>query len=199
MWGWATWRDRWSGFRTDPRPPSPTGPTLLDDHVRQFDRSPDTPLTWDLEWTRRQVTTGLHAVIPARNLVDNIGFGSGATHTFDPLDVRAGFPIGDSVPTSVDDAVGSGRSTEVYDEWAVLVELMSTYRRPEALAGLARLDTKQAIPTLDDTTRHHLAPFRRAESSLRALAHLRRHGIDAGRVSPLEDAIRRVMTASTPS
>jgi hypothetical protein len=195
MWGWATWRDRWMNFRTDLRPPAPTGTSLLDDHVRQFDRSPDVPLTWDLEWTRSRVATGLRAVIPSRNLVDNIGFGSDATHTFDPFDVRSGFPIGDAVSLSSDDAVGPDHSPDVYDEWAVLVELMSTYRHPEAVARLARLDARRPVPLLDDVTRHHLAPFRRAESSLRALAHLRRQGVDPGRVAPLERAIHRVMTA----
>lgn len=196
MWGWATWRDRWTDFRTGRRPPAPTGTTLLDEHVRQLDRSPEVPLTWDLEWTRRRVATGRRAVIPCRNLVDNIGFGSDATHTFDPQDLRAGFPIGDAVPSG-DVAGGSRHPTDVYDEWAVLVELMSAYRHPDVVARLARLDSRQQVPLLDGATRHHLAPFRNAESAQRALAHLRRHGVDASRVTPLEQAMRRVMTAST--
>lgn len=199
MWGWATWRDRWTGFRTDPRPPAPTGTTLLDHHVRQFDRSPETPLTWDLEWTRHGVATGRRAVIPSRNLVDNIGFGSEATHTFDPHDVRAGFPVGDAVPLPGDLPSGSAHSTAVYDEWSVLIELMCSYRHPDAVARLAALDAKEAIPTLDDATRHHLAPFRHAGSSLQALAHLRRLGLDPERVTPLELAIHRVMAASASS
>lgn len=117
MWGWATWRDRWTGFRTDPRPPAPTGTTLLDHHVRQLE----------------------------------------------------------------------------------LIELMCSYRHPDAVARLAALDAKEAIPTLDDATRHHLAPFRHAGSSLQALAHLRRLGLDPERVTPLELAIHRVMAASASS
>ncbi|MFM8863079.1 MAG: hypothetical protein ACKOIA_11615 [Acidimicrobiia bacterium] len=204
MWGWATWRDRWLRHRDGPRPAAPLGDTLLDEHTRLMDRAGDGPLAWDLDWSRYRVASDLQSVIPRVNLVDNIGFGADATHTFDPQDLRADFPIGDA-------ATGSGPLTadpvasvphyanDVYDEWSLLVELMTTFRHPDAVARLARLDARRQVPLLDDAARHHLAPFRRADSSLRALAHLRRHGIDPGRLAPLEHALRRVVTAGTPS
>ena len=194
MWGWATWRDRWTRHRHGPRPSAPLGDTLLDEHVRLHDRAGDGPLAWDNDWARFRVATGLLSVIPSANLVDNIGFGADATHTFDSHDLRADFPTGAAVRRH-DDGTDRPGSPHTYDEWSLLVELMTTYRHPDAVARLARLDARREVPLLDDAARHHLAPFRHTEASRRALEHLRRHGIDPDRLTPLTRAIDRVALA----
>lgn len=190
MWGWATWRDRWRRHRSDPRPAAPTGTTLLDEHVRHFDDDAGSRLEWDIHWTRFLVATGLRSIVPSRNLVDNLGFGAGATHTVHERDLRAGFPTGEAVPRP-DAPMATDLTPDRYDEWSLLIDLMTTYRRPDAAVGLARLDARGAASMLDDVTRHHLAPFRDPTSALRALAHLRAFGIEAERTAPLEQALRR--------
>ncbi len=45
--------------------------------------------TWDCQWTLGQLLQGGLAVVPAVNLVANIGFGHSATHTREPLALTA--------------------------------------------------------------------------------------------------------------
>jgi hypothetical protein len=63
MWGWATWRRAWNAYDFGLRPA-----WELDD-------------TWDTQWQLSIEKSDGLAVVPNVNLVQNIGFGSGATHT----------------------------------------------------------------------------------------------------------------------
>jgi len=102
VWGWATWRDRWSQY----------GHTLSD--VRRGLLSVDFikfaftyfPIaqeivinsiksaygiinTWDYPWTLSVLSVGGVAVTPRMNLIENIGFGPDATHTSTKPELRS--------------------------------------------------------------------------------------------------------------
>lgn len=98
VWGWATWRRAWQQYDVTIE----SFPQLLQRnalasifpdgamrrywikrfhlvHTNQRD-------TWDYQWQyAMSVNNGL-AIIPNHNLVSNIGFGAGATHTIDSFD-----------------------------------------------------------------------------------------------------------------
>lgn len=103
VWGWATWADRWVEHRrVFPRSHRPSGGLSGHEPVRieparprhellatragrrHFDEAAvsDDVIThgWDKQWWLTMLTEGGLAVTPARNLVENIGFGAGATH-----------------------------------------------------------------------------------------------------------------------
>ena len=100
VWGWATWADRWQKHRAAfprdhrgpdgdaPRRTTPARPrpellvtragrahfaeaAVSDDIVRHG---------WDKQWWLTMMTEGGLAATPAVNMVQNIGFGAGATH-----------------------------------------------------------------------------------------------------------------------
>lgn len=100
VWGWATWADRWqrhravfprnhqgtgglTPVRTEPARPRPellvtrggrahfAEAATSDDVVRHG---------WDKQWWLTMLTEGALAATPAVNMVQNVGFGAGATH-----------------------------------------------------------------------------------------------------------------------
>jgi hypothetical protein len=95
IWGWATWRDRWTGaFDIDMR----HWPQIRDTHrvadlvldeaeagywrkalehvYRERSRN-----VWDYQWSFANWLQGRLCILPAVNLVSNIGFGADATNT----------------------------------------------------------------------------------------------------------------------
>jgi hypothetical protein len=94
VWGWATWRRAWStydltldryrndGARSAISAAAVDGPHaalltwLVDQDV------PNRLGEWDMQWSIAQLANGRLSVIPAQNLVSNVGFGPEATHTF---------------------------------------------------------------------------------------------------------------------
>ncbi|UMG91118.1 hypothetical protein [Nocardioides sp. TF02-7] len=100
VWGWATWADRWqrhrAAFPRDHRGPGGDAP------VRAVPAAPRPELLvtrggrrhfaeaavsddvvrhgWDKQWWITMLTEGGLAATPAVNMVQNIGFGAGATH-----------------------------------------------------------------------------------------------------------------------
>ena len=99
IWGWATWRDRWKnydvniesyveikrkGYLKDLFGNSDEAQARAErfDNIKNID-------TWDFQWAyTRFINSGL-AVMPNRNLVENLGFGNEATHTHTTDDLRA--------------------------------------------------------------------------------------------------------------
>jgi hypothetical protein len=94
IWGWATWRSEWERYDRylsgwpelkkrgmlaeifdDPR--AVRYYTDIFDAMHE-DRGPD---TWDYQWLYTGLRNNSLSIIPAVNLVTNIGFGEGATHT----------------------------------------------------------------------------------------------------------------------
>jgi hypothetical protein len=100
IWGWGTWARTWKAFRLAPQVESWSKEEmheLRSTFSSGFQRSEffwfmkiaSTLNTWDVSfsvWIRK---AGLVSAIPRVNLVSNIGFGSGATHTkFEAFDVQ---------------------------------------------------------------------------------------------------------------
>lgn len=95
IWGWATWRRAWAHYDVDmrrwpefkasglmegicPDPRERRHSTEVFDlaHARKID-------TWDYAWRFACWAQSGLAILPEANLVTNIGWGSGATHTMD--------------------------------------------------------------------------------------------------------------------
>lgn len=110
IWGWATWRRTWHGFRSEPTP-MPLGnaprqiiksrlPGLfrsrgflrLTDHAGQLD-------SWAIQFAASCHLKNKLVVVPKVNLATNIGFGQDSTHTkfesyADEVDIQPlGFPL----------------------------------------------------------------------------------------------------------
>jgi len=111
IWGWATWRRAWKNY--DISMPGWTefsesesfkeifpSMTSRNHYRRQLDRTFAGNLdTWDLQWSYTVWRKNGVCINPTRNLIRNIGFGPGATHThhydpaFDPPVRSMEFPI----------------------------------------------------------------------------------------------------------
>lgn len=93
VWGWASWRRAWRHYN----PCAVAWPALRDGGWLQtlihsaderrywssafqavYDEKID---TWDYQWNLAAWIQGMVAVVPETNLISNIGFGAGATHT----------------------------------------------------------------------------------------------------------------------
>lgn len=204
IWGWATWRRAWT--RVDRSLSSVDDPTtaarlaglagdpLVANHLAvHLDNARAGALhAWDVTWSLARILAGGLSVAPRTNLIRNVGFGSDATRTTDPDDLRGGLPVIDPDPTAGPIA-GERRPPvdPVYDRWALLVDLMSTYRDPDAARRVARsreLLARAGRP-LDRAARHHLAPFDEPEESVAALRHVRA----AGSSSPALDRVLAVL------
>lgn len=96
IWGWATWRRAWlqydehlshwpeirdSGLMAELFPV----PAHRRFWTRIFDQMHNGtgPNTWDYQWMYTNLMTGSLSIVPRVNLIENIGFGPGATHTSD--------------------------------------------------------------------------------------------------------------------
>jgi hypothetical protein len=101
VWGWATWRDRWSAYEYDAgRLLEAAGdhwrgwripPAAAKLKLRDLKATVERRHTWDFQW---QVTVLNHhglALVPGGNLITNIGDGKDATHT--PGDDRCWLPL----------------------------------------------------------------------------------------------------------
>jgi hypothetical protein len=94
IWGWATWRRSWQQYDEEMKnwPESKRSALLKrlfpNDRITAyweniFDRMYDGsgPNTWDYQWVFTSWSRNWLNVLPATNLVQNIGFGQDATHT----------------------------------------------------------------------------------------------------------------------
>jgi len=94
IWGWATWRNRWAGsydvtmakwphIRDEGRTADLVGdPREAGYWGRIFERVYRGQLdTWDYQWVFANMLEGRLSILPAVNLISNIGFGPAATHT----------------------------------------------------------------------------------------------------------------------
>jgi hypothetical protein len=89
MWGWATWADRWQYYKSEPmdyrsiviakwwkRPIEMLYWLSVFDNL--IKRKVD---TWDYQWILTVWRCKGAVIRPAQNLITNVGFGPGATHT----------------------------------------------------------------------------------------------------------------------
>lgn len=84
IWGWATWRNRWvlydfslEKYKDQSTEGLGRGLTSLLDSVRNNEID-----TWDIQWFMSVWFNEGLSITPNVNLVKNIGYGIGATHTF---------------------------------------------------------------------------------------------------------------------
>lgn len=93
IWGWATWRRAWQHYDLGMSGYAQVKASgYFDDfflnplerfyRLRKLDQVASKKIdTWDYQWDfARYINSGL-AIVPNKNLVANIGFGGGATHT----------------------------------------------------------------------------------------------------------------------
>ncbi|QDA58884.1 glycosyltransferase family 2 protein [Hymenobacter jejuensis] len=105
IWGWATWRRAWQHYDVTTR----LLPELEGKHYfwRRFFNSLEArmllkPLwathartldTWDYQWSFAVLVQSGLCITPAVNLISNIGFGGGATHTHNAAHPLAELPV----------------------------------------------------------------------------------------------------------
>ena len=93
IWGWATWRRSWENYdihmtlwpewkKHNKLKRILDEKQFLDFWTWFFDKTVNTQMdTWDVQWTFTCWVKGSPCIIPASNLVRNIGYGENATHT----------------------------------------------------------------------------------------------------------------------
>ncbi|WP_283403983.1 glycosyltransferase family 2 protein [Halorubrum sp. DM2] len=105
IWGWATWSKYWDMYDPDmelwadpnakDRVQDLIGDQWQYNHLKRVYRETyeGNNETWDYQWAfTRHINSGL-SIVPSRNLIANIGFGEGATHTSDEDSPFAGTPV----------------------------------------------------------------------------------------------------------
>lgn len=107
-WAWASWRRAWHhfDFHLTLLPELRRRGALVDSYPSLLERTywlrkfeevrQETQLAhvWDYQWHFAVAAHGGLTIVPAVNLVTNIGFGDDATHTLDPQDQLAHPPVG---------------------------------------------------------------------------------------------------------
>ncbi len=107
IWGWATWKSAWQHFDVN----ISSWPTLKQTaQLRSIFKNPTEYAhwsrtldmqhagsidTWDFPWAYSVWSNNGLSILPEKNLVTNIGFGSDATHTTDPESKLAAIPVCD--------------------------------------------------------------------------------------------------------
>jgi hypothetical protein len=93
IWGWATWRRAWahydpemSGWSSNKHLVSKARFGRAAEYVyRTYDSfDPVHYDTWDIPWSWNVLENDARSIVPPFRLIDNIGFGSDATHTKGP-------------------------------------------------------------------------------------------------------------------
>ena len=106
FWGWATWKRSWELFDLEMKSwPALKASKLLYQTIPDkksakywetlFDDVYNGKIStsWDYQWYYSSWKNKNLAIIPSVNLISNIGFGQGATHTKNPNHIRANVPF----------------------------------------------------------------------------------------------------------
>lgn len=114
IWGWATWRRAWKLFHFNMEYYDIIKQKHYHDHYyKSFDEQAfsryvfdetyadlEQPTVWDFQWQYSRMLQGGLSIVPYRNLVINVGYGSDATHTSKAVDIlpylkleRTEFPL----------------------------------------------------------------------------------------------------------
>lgn len=142
VWGWATWKDRWEHFQQ-----------INGSLVLQIDKGAISDISkapgfyrfwrkqltgifhglidsWAYLWQYSLWTSGKLAIVPPVNLVENQGFGSGATHTHrQPVSAAfhpANRELADNTPIDVDERIH--KVNEIGTVWLLLPIIGSQFR-----------------------------------------------------------------------
>jgi hypothetical protein len=104
FWGWATWRRAWQGYDYEMKLwENKKIREQIQDFIGNeqafkwyaqiFSQAYRGEIdTWDYQWIFHCFLKSGMEVVPAVNLISNIGFGEAATHTKNPDDVRSNLP-----------------------------------------------------------------------------------------------------------
>jgi len=189
IWGWATWKRAWE---------------LYDFHLNSFrdldvenilhNNLPDpehaayqawlfrrgTGLlvidTWDIQWMLMCLLHEGLCIVPTCNLVSNLGFQTGATHTTNASDMRGCLPsFSLGFPLLHPKGVQADYIDDNFDRWNFLLALMNSYRRVPMLHLWQRvLDKNPTIPVpgLNEGFTHVLTPLRHPDETLQVLQHM---------------------------
>lgn len=93
IWGWASWANRWKHYDVELNNiPDDSFLTAIIDKKKSFDywsiifkRMKNKEIdTWDYQWCFTIWNNKGISIIPNINMITNVGFGDGATHTGDP-------------------------------------------------------------------------------------------------------------------
>lgn len=208
VWGWASWRrafrlydvemQRWPELRDSGWLTGLLGdPTVAHYWKQQFQAVYDRRIdTWDYQWIYSTWLNGMVSAVPNRNLVRNIGFGPGASHTpmHDPFASdaleRMDFPL--DHPPSVARDGRADRFTEQFEFVGGPFTRLRRALRTRVLAPLKqrirvafRIPQRLAFPsfTIDLPPDHLLPAMLRAYPRYdRFLPHLAKY-LDAGDVA----------------
>lgn len=108
IWGWATWRRAWADY--DYQVTQWKDSNVKELFSKQFENatqreaytyaldkvvSSNAISFWDYQWVFSRISNSQFGIIPSVNLISNIGFGSDATHTFDPDSILSNLPYND--------------------------------------------------------------------------------------------------------
>ena len=100
IWGWATWKSAWDKYDSSMKEwnnkdckkyiKQRVGKKDYKVLQRKYDDAYNNEVdTWDYVWNFYRVINSGLSIVPSKNLVRNIGFGSEATHTKNEQDKRA--------------------------------------------------------------------------------------------------------------
>jgi hypothetical protein len=87
VWGWATWRRAWRGYKLRAQPAPEPDMSELSRWSRSYWRWAFGEAfrgridTWDFQWIAHLWNQGLWAITPRSSVVDNVGLQEGGTHT----------------------------------------------------------------------------------------------------------------------
>lgn len=104
-WGWASWSRAWKRYRMDIEADrtrenwsiiasnlnSPKLANSVKAHLNQSGSNMDSS-AWDYQWLFIRMLEGGKSIVPAKNLIANIGFGEDSTHTSDEAHPLANLP-----------------------------------------------------------------------------------------------------------
>ena len=203
-WGWATTARAWQrtnacNLAGDPADADhdasrPGADPLLATRFGLMLRSyrNGTLTAWDTTFELQNFMLGGAAMVSPVNLVQHNGIGPDATHPRFADDFGALIPVG-TAPAPV--ASGESSFNAAFDRAALLVELLSGCIDPPMAHRLAVRLSLGTTLTLDDATRHHLAPFAVPGESLGLLEHLGAQGV----ASPHFECLLRTLRQDTPA
>jgi hypothetical protein len=128
IWGWATWRDQWAAYHEAAQLNEPDFIRRVLQNVlvepAQVEKRTQSILgvlngnidSWDYQWFWARMLGGRLAVVPAHNLISNIGFGENASRTSNPDDPRADLNVHD-ITFPLSDPEGVFPDREYDTEW----------------------------------------------------------------------------------
>jgi hypothetical protein len=189
-WGWATWRKAWRHFECglDWERTADAKKNLAahlpdsqqaDYQSQIFDIYAEQPsMGWDtLYGLICNLADGLW-LSPSINLITNLGFGSSATHTKYPDDLRR-FVQRSNIPVLRHSNAPMLRETptinDQFDRWLFLLEVLNTYRHPRGLHLWYRVmaaDPDIAMPEVPGGGRAFLAPLQNPAELLTILDYV---------------------------